>query len=96
MQSNGVIACAKHYIGNDQETNRHRTSSNIKEQAYYEIYFEPFYRSINDAEVGSIMAAYSAGNGTFCVKHKRLIQDILKTHHKLHKCHHTVFDDEAP
>jgi beta-glucosidase len=78
VQSNGVIACAKHYIGNDQETDRHSTSSNIKEQALFEIYLEPFYRSINDAEVGSIMAAYSAVNGTFCVKHKRLIQDILK------------------
>ena len=78
VQSQGVIACAKHYIGNDQETDRHYTSSNIKEQALFEIYFEPFYRSINDAEVGSIMAAYSAVNGTFCVKQKRIIQEILK------------------
>ena len=78
VQSNGVIACAKHYIGNDQETNRHKTSSNIKEQAYYEIYFEPFYRSINDAQVGSIMSAYSSLNNTFCVKNKRILQDILK------------------
>ena len=78
VQSNGVIACAKHYIGNDQETDRHFTSSNIKEQALFEIYIEPFYRSINDAEVGSIMAAYSGVNGTFCVKHERLIQEILK------------------
>ena len=78
VQSNGVIACAKHYIGNDQETDRQFTSSNIKEQAYYEIYFEPFYRSINDAEVGSIMSAYSSLNGTFCVRNNRIIQQILK------------------
>ena len=68
VQSNGVIACAKHYIGNDQETEREFSSSNIKEQAFYEIYFEPFYRSVIDAEVGSVMAAYSALNGTFCEK----------------------------
>jgi len=78
VQSNGVIACAKHYIGNDQETDRHYSSSNIKEEAYYEIYFEPFYRSINDAQVGSIMSAYSSLNNTFCVKNKRILQDILK------------------
>ena len=78
VQSNGVIACAKHYIGNDQETEREESSSNIKEQAFYEIYFEPFYRSVKDAEVGSIMAAYSALNGTFCVKNKRIVQEILK------------------
>ena len=60
IQSNGVIACAKHYVGNDQETNRKNSSSNIKEQALWEIYLEPFIRSVQDAEVGAIMAAYNA------------------------------------
>ena len=78
VQSNGVIACAKHYIANDQETDRRKSSSNIKEQAFYEIYFEPFYRSINEGGVGSIMAAYSLVNKTLCVKNKNIIQDILK------------------
>ena len=78
VQSNGVIACAKHYIGNDQETEREESSSNIKEQAFYEIYFEPFYRSVKDAEVASIMAGYNSLNGTFCVKNKRIVQEILK------------------
>ena len=78
VQSNGVIACAKHFVGNDQETNRHEASSNIREQALWEIYLEPFYRSVKDAEVGSIMAAYSAVNGTFCINNSRLFNDILK------------------
>ena len=67
IQSNGVIACAKHFVGNDQETNRKNSSSNIKEQALWEIYMEPFYRSVKDAEVGAIMAGYNAVNGTYCV-----------------------------
>ena len=78
VQSNGVIACAKHYIGNDQETEREYSSSNIKEQAFYEIYLEPFYRSVKDAEVGSVMAGYNSLNGTMCVKNKRIVQEILK------------------
>ena len=78
IQSNGVIACAKHYVGNDQETNRKFSSSNIPEQALWEIYIEPFYRSVKDADVGSIMAAYNAINGTFCVSNKRIVQDYLK------------------
>ena len=56
IQSNGIMACAKHFAGNDQETNRKNSTSNKKEQALWEIYKEPFYRSVNDAEVGSIMA----------------------------------------
>ena len=78
IQSNGVIACAKHYVGNDQETNRRFSSSNIPEQALWEIYIEPFYRSVKDGNVGSIMTAYNAVNGTFCSKNKRLVQDYLK------------------
>ena len=78
IQSNGVIACAKHYVGNDQETNRRGSSSNIPEQALWEIYIEPFYRSVKDADVGSIMTAYNAVNGTFCANNKHLVQDYLK------------------
>ena len=48
IQSNGVIGNAKHYVGNDQETNWKNSSSNIKEQVLYEIYLEPFYRSVKD------------------------------------------------
>ena len=78
IQSNGVIACAKHFVGNDQETNRKNSSSNIKEQALWEIYMEPFYRSVKDAEVGSIMAGYNAINGTYCVNNSILLNKYLK------------------
>ena len=78
IQSNGVIACAKHFVGNDQETNRKNSSSNIKEQALWEIYMEPFYRSVKDAEVGSIMAGYNAVNGTYCVNNSILLNQYLK------------------
>ena len=78
IQSNGVIACAKHYVGNDQETNRKNSSSNIKEQALWEIYIEPFYRSVKDAEVGAIMTAYNSINGTYCVNNSKIVNDYLK------------------
>ena len=78
IQSNGVIACAKHYVANDQETNRKNSSSNVKEQALWEIYIEPFYRSVIDAEVGSIMTAYNAINGTYCVNNSLIVKDYLK------------------
>ena len=78
IQSNGVIACAKHYVGNDQETNRKNSSSNIKEQALWEIYLEPFIRSVQDAEVGAIMAAYNAINYTYVINNTRIVQNYLK------------------
>ena len=78
IQSNGVIACAKHYVGNDQETNRKNSTSNIQDQALWEIYIEPFYRSVVDAQVGSIMAAYNAVNDIYCVKNEVLVKKYLK------------------
>ena len=78
IQSNGVLACAKHYVGNDQETNRKNSSSNIQDQALWEIYIEPFYRSVVDAQVGSIMAAYNAVNDIYCVKNEILVKKYLK------------------
>ncbi|OUM64902.1 glycoside hydrolase family 3 protein, partial [Piromyces sp. E2] len=78
MQSKGVIATAKHYIGNDQENNRGASSSNIPEQALWEVYIEPFYRAINDASVDAVMSSYNAINGTYSVQNKRLLTDVLK------------------
>jgi len=78
IQSKGVIATAKHYIGNDQENNRGASSSNIPEQALWEVYMEPFYRAVKDASVTSVMAAYNAVNGTYSVQNKKLLTDYLK------------------
>ena len=78
IQSNGVIACAKHYVGNDQETNRKFSSSNIPEQALWEVYIEPFYRSVVDGNLGAVMTAYNAVNGTFCYNNSRLVKEYLK------------------
>ena len=78
IQSQGVIATAKHFVGNDQETNRTNSSSNIPEQALWEIYLEPFYKAVVKGDVGAVMESYNAINGTFVTENKRIIQEILK------------------
>lgn len=78
IQDNGVVAAAKHFVANDQEHNREASSSNIDEQAFWEIYLEPFYRSIVDGDVGSFMAAYNAVNGVYIMQNKEILTTILK------------------
>ena len=78
IQDAGVIATIKHFVGNDQETYRHASSSNIEMGPLMDIYVEPFYRAIHDANVGSVMAAYNALNNTYCAYNKFLLTDILK------------------
>ena len=78
IQDAGVIATIKHFVGNDQETYRKASSSNMDLQTLMDIYVEPFYRAIHYANLGSIMAAYNAINNTYCVENKFLLTDILR------------------
>ena len=67
IQNEGVIATMKHFVGNEQETYRKASSSNMDLSVLMDIYVEPFYRAIHDANLGAIMAAYNAINNTYCV-----------------------------
>jgi beta-glucosidase-like glycosyl hydrolase len=61
-----VIACVKHFIGNEQETNRmpdpigitQSVSSNIDDKTMHELYLWPFQDAIR-AGASSIMCAYN-------------------------------------
>jgi beta-glucosidase len=63
-----VISCVKHFIGNEQETNRippslvqdynQSISSNIDEKTLHELYVWPFQDAIR-AGAGSIMCSYN-------------------------------------
>ena len=77
IQSQGVIACAKHFIGNEQEKYRSASNSIIDERTLIEIYAEPFYKVIKKGDVGSIMCSYNAVNGTYLFKNK-LMKEVLK------------------
>ena len=78
IQDAGVIAAIKHFVGNDQETYRHASTSNIEMGPLMDIYVEPFYRAILDANVGSVMAAYNAVNDVYCCYSKFLLTDVLR------------------
>ncbi|ORX77163.1 beta-glucosidase [Anaeromyces robustus] len=78
MQDSGTIATVKHFVGNDQENNRGASSSNIPEQALWEVYIDPFYRAVKDAEAHAVMSSYNAINGTYSVQNKKLLTDYLK------------------
>ena len=78
IQDAGVIACLKHFVGNDQETYRRASSSNMDMKTLMDIYAEPFYHSIHEANLGSIMSAYNAVNNSYCFENKYLLNNILR------------------
>ncbi len=62
IQSQGVIANAKHFVANDQETTRGNENSIVDERTLQEIYFAPFRASVR-AGLGSMMGAFNRING---------------------------------
>ena len=77
IQSKGVIACAKHFIANEQEKYRNASNSVLDERTLMEIYVEPFYKAIKKGDVGCIMCSYNAVNGVYMYRNK-LMKEILK------------------
>ena len=78
MQSAGIAACAKHFLANNQETNRNTTSSNLSKRVMMELYARGFEAAIEDGHVLCIMSAYNAVNGEFTSYSKKLLTDLLR------------------
>lgn len=78
VQSKGVGATVKHYVGNESEFERNTISSEIDERALREIYLPPFEAAVKEAHTWALMGAYNKVNGTFACEHPQLLIDILK------------------
>ena len=78
IQSKHVIATAKHFMGNNQEYERHKVSSNIDERTMREIYLPAFEASVKEAKVGAIMDSYNLTNGIHMTQNDYLNNQILK------------------
>ncbi len=78
IQSQGVGACIKHFVANDQEFERNSISSEVDERTLREIYLEPFRLAIRAANPWSVMSAYNRVNGVFACENKHTLEDILK------------------
>ncbi|EJD46362.1 beta-glucosidase [Auricularia subglabra TFB-10046 SS5] len=77
IQSQGVQACAKHFINNEQEWARTTSSSIVDDRTERELYGHPFLRSVQ-AGVASVMCSYNQINGTYACEHPELLQGLLK------------------
>jgi beta-glucosidase len=76
IQSQGVIANMKHYINNNQETNRHNVSANVDERTHMEMYATPFGAAAND--VLSVMCSYNRINLTWACENPTTLNEELK------------------
>ena len=77
VQSVGVSACLKHFVGNDTEYQRHFVSSNIDERTLREMYLLPFEMGVKAGSL-SVMSAYNRLNNIYCSSHDEILNKILK------------------
>jgi beta-glucosidase len=78
VQSEGVGTSVKHFVGNEQELERMRASSNVDERTLREIYLLPFEMIVESAHPWTVMAAYNRLNGIYMTENRRLIRDVLQ------------------
>ncbi len=78
VQAKGLIGMAKHFVGNEQETNRQKIQETIDPQVLREIYLLPFEMAVKDGKTASIMCAYNYVNGSSSCESKELLTNILR------------------
>ena len=74
----GVAAAAKHYVGNDSETQRWTYDARIAEHVLRELYLVPFEACVREADLDLVMTGYNMVNGITMTEHARLLSAILK------------------
>src|SRR4051794_36270615 len=79
IQAHDVIAMAKHYVVNDQEYERFRTSVEVDEHVLRELYLLPFEMLVKDAEIAAVMSSYNRVRGVYATEYRYVLTDILRT-----------------
>jgi beta-glucosidase len=78
LQSQGVCATIKHFMGNNSEYDRHHTDSLIDRRTMREIYLPAFEAAVKQAHVCAIMDSYNLTNGEHLTQSHYFNQQVAK------------------
>ncbi len=73
-----TVACAKHFIVNDTEDDRHITSATVDPRSFWEYYTRGFEACVREGQVFTVMSSYNAMNGIPTTASRFLLTDLLR------------------
>lgn len=78
VQDQGIAACVKHYLANNQETLRSGVDVEMSERALRELYLPGFKAAVEEGHVYTLMGSYNRFRGQYATHNEYLINTILK------------------
>ena len=78
LQSEGVGASVKHFVANDQETDRQRISADVDPRPLREVYLRAFERIVREARPWTVMTSYNRLNGEYTAQSSFLLTEVLR------------------